>query len=321
MADEQNWDAYANQDFGAATDTLLARTAAGAGVEVGFGHVVARRVQDGPYNAEGRITGGFGADTTGGVLDFNDASNTVAGCGVSLLAGTAANAPPVGTLWHPFTFEYAGTKSGAGNVTQFAIPYYDSTGFYGFRFRFGGAWSPWRAIMYENLSGNVAPSTDNAKTLGNSSRRFSVVYAGTGTINTSDERTKRDIGAVPDEWLDAWGDVEWQRFKFKDGNRWHIGLIAQRVHAAFAARNLDAFEIGLCCYDEWESTEEPVIGEDGNPTGETKLVGEAGDLWGLRYDECFAMEAAWNRREMARAAQKHEELEAKLQALIEQAGS
>lgn len=30
------------------------------------------------------------------------------------------------------------------------------------------------------------------------------------------------------------------------------------------------------------------------------VVREAGDLWGLRYDECQALEAAWVRRELAR---------------------
>ena len=29
---------------------------------------------------------------------------------------------------------------------------------------------------------------------------------------------------------------------------------------------------------------------------------EAGERWGLRYDECFALEAAWQRREIERMA-------------------
>jgi hypothetical protein len=106
------------------------------------------------------------------------------------------------------------------------------------------------------VDGNIAPHTDNARTNGTASKRWSVVYAGTGTINTSDERLKDDIGEIPDEWLDAWGDVEWVRYKWKDAiaekgenARWHTGLIAQQIQRAFEARGLDAFKIGVLCSD------------------------------------------------------------------------
>lgn len=151
-----------------------------------------------------------------------------------------------------------------------------------------------------DATGNFLPGTDNTKTIGNASKRFSTIYAATGSINTSDARAKRDIEPIPDAWLDAWGDVEWCRFKFTDGNRWHVGLVAQRVHAAFEARGLDAFEIGLCCYDEWEEQREAIPGKGGRPTKRTQVVLAAGDRWGLRYDECFALEAAYQRRRMAR---------------------
>lgn len=132
--------------------------------------------------------------------------------------------------------------------------------------------------------GRLRPGSDNAYALGFSAFRFSVVYAGTGSINTSDENDKTDIGAIPDEWLDAWADVEWSRFKFIGGTRWHTGLVAQQVHAAFAAHDIDAFEIGLCCFDQWEASGDA----------------PAGSRWGLRYDECQAMEAAYQRRRMDR---------------------
>ena len=197
-----------------------------------------------------------------------------------------------------------------------------------------------------SATGHVLAGADNAQTLGGAANRWSVVYAGTGTINTSDERAKTEISEIPDDWLDAWGDVQWQRFKFVDGNRWHVGLIAQAVHAAFAGHGLDAFDIGLCCYDEWQEERAPIFetvtktrlitvieqepaGEDENgqalfrmreveveeeyqdliDTGETQVTLEAGDRWGLRYDECQAIEAAWNRRELARMAARLTALE------------
>lgn len=197
-----------------------------------------------------------------------------------------------------------------------------------------------------NGSHHILPGGDNTQDLGSGAKRMRVIYAGTGTINTSDERAKAEVSDIPDEWLDAWGDVQWQRFKFVDGVRWHIGLVAQAVHAAFAGHGLDAFDIGLCCYDAWEEEREPIYksvtktrpitvieteeaGEDENgaplfrlrevesveeyeeavDTGKTRVTLEAGDRWGLRYDECQAMEAAWNRRELSRMAARLAALE------------
>lgn len=182
-------------------------------------------------------------------------------------------------------------------------------------------------------------AADNTLTMGSGPFRWSTIFAGTGTINTSDEREKQDIEAIPDAWLDAWGDVQWARFKFRDaverkgeGARWHIGVIAQRVRDAFAARGLDAFTIGLLCYDAWGEETEPVFEtvtmtrtvpmptgrmlatdppqpevidieeayDEQVDTGEIRVTLEAGNRWGIRYDQAFALEAAWTRRALSR---------------------
>lgn len=195
------------------------------------------------------------------------------------------------------------------------------------------------------------PGADNNATLGAGSYRWSVVYSATGAINTSDARHKQDITPIPDEWLDAWAAVDWKRYKFIDAvqtkgddARWHLGLVAQAVRDAFAARGLDAEKIGFLCYDEWDEEREPTYAdvtydilhetplspladsdfeEEGvsiyfvqktgeevrnEPTGETHVILEAGNRWGLRYDECQAIEAAYQRRRLSR-------IEAKLAAL------
>jgi hypothetical protein len=157
------------------------------------------------------------------------------------------------------------------------------------------------------VEGNFAPSSDNAKTCGTASLRWSVIYAGTGTINTSDARAKQDIGPAPDALLDAWGDVAWCQYRFiaayeckGDDARWHLGLVAQQVRDAIDARlgSGSAIRLGLVCHDDWDAVE----------ATEISPAREAGDLWGLRYDECFALEAAWQRRRMDR-------IEAQLAAL------
>jgi hypothetical protein len=167
-----------------------------------------------------------------------------------------------------------------------------------------------------DFTGNTHPVGDNLRNLGTAAFRWKEIFAGTGAVNTSDEREKEQIGGVPDEWLDAWADVNWIRYRFKDAAaekgddaRWHIGLVAQKIEEVFEAHGLNAFEIGLLCFDAWDERTEPVIevrnnpetGEDENyDTGETRVVLEAGDRYGVRYDEAQAMEAAWSRREIAR---------------------
>ena len=174
---------------------------------------------------------------------------------------------------------------------------------------------------FEEASGvkSFIPGTDNTHSLGKSSRRWSVVYAGTGTINTSDAREKTAPMQIDDAVLDAWGDVhlitfQWLesiRLKGEDGARWHFGVIAQQVRDAFAAHGLDGTRYGLLCYDEWEDQFEQVIGDDGEPTGEMKLVVVAGNRWGIRPDQCLFLEAAYQRRNYQRLLARVEALEAK----------
>jgi hypothetical protein len=92
------------------------------------------------------LRGLLGADTTAGTLDWNHSSNARAGCGVTLLAGTATNGPGTASFFHSLCFEYQ-TKDGSGNLTQFAIPYQLTATFLIYvRTRFVGVWSAWRTI-------------------------------------------------------------------------------------------------------------------------------------------------------------------------------
>ena len=69
-----------------------------------------------------------------------------------------------------------------------------------------------------------------------------------------------------------------------DGARWHFGVIAQEVKAAFESEGLVAEEYGLFCYDEWQ--EQPEIKDsEGNIRQEYVA---AGNRYGVRYDELLA---------------------------------
>lgn len=131
------------------------------------------------------------------------------------------------------------------------------------------------------------PGTDNTYKLGLSSNRWSEVFAGNGTINTSDGREKQDIETLNDAERQVAvalkGLVKKYRFKnavSEKGNdaRIHVGVVAQEVIAAFASEGLDANRYGLLCYDEWEEE----LDENEN------VVKAAGNRYGIRYDQLLA---------------------------------
>ena len=107
-----------------------------------------------------------------------------------------------------------------------------------------------RFIM--DVSGNITPGSDNGQAFGSPSARWSVIYAATGTINTSDERFKIWIGRATEDRaakdrriaraiLDELG---WYQFadavteKGPDGARWHFGARAQRIWQIVADEGL-----------------------------------------------------------------------------------
>lgn len=203
-----------------------------------------------------------------------------------------------------------GTASGALAVTTVACIAADAGGYGTFNdliirprcgsgsvgsIRFYGGASPteqWRVQTDDSFR----PGTDNTLSIGRATNRVSVVYAGTGTINTSDQREKQQIGDIDAAALRAVRRIAFRQFKFNDavsekgaeGARWHFGVIAQQVKEAFEAEGLDPFAYGLLCYDEWPETPE-VRDETGNVIDAAR---PAGNRYGVRYEELFALKLA-----------------------------
>jgi hypothetical protein len=172
-------------------------------------------------------------------------------------------------------------------------------------------------------AGVVHPGADNTQTLGAGSFRWSEVFAGTGTINTSDANEKQDIeelNAAEQEvavalkglirkyrWIDAFE-------KKGDDARIHVGVMAQDVKQAFEDAGLDAEKYGVFCKDVWYTKDEEYTEKVANPEfdeeqeesesnpkqidGETKTrtveckADEEGAVehirFGVRYDQLFA---------------------------------
>lgn len=125
---------------------------------------------------------------------------------------------------------------------------------------------------YSMTSTDFSPSAP--ANLGTADNKWDTVYAQTGTISTSDRNFKEDISDIDEKILRAWSKVNYKVFKFKNGTRKHIGLIAQDIDEAFKSEGLNARDYGLFC-------------EDTDENGNTIL--------GVRYSECFALECAYLR--------------------------
>lgn len=113
--------------------------------------------------------------------------------------------------------------------------------------------------------GTLRPGLDNSISCGTAAYRFTQFFAATATIGTSDETLKQNIEEIPEVVLDAWSDVEFQQYKFKEAvaekgekARIHVGVIAQKVKLAFESRGLDPFAYGILCFDEWQARPEEV---------------------------------------------------------------
>lgn len=117
------------------------------------------------------------------------------------------------------------------------------------------------------------PGADNTQPLGTASFRASVIYAGTGTINTSDAREKTEVRALTAAEIEASKQLakEVGAYRFLsavaekgDAAREHIGMTVQRAIEVMEQHGLDPFGYGFICYDEWgelpELTEEEALG-------------------------------------------------------------
>lgn len=144
---------------------------------------------DGGSNFVNSFRSAFGARSTGGVDDWNDITNIQPGSGYMLLNGDGANGPSTAgapsVRFHALNFEYS-SKTGAGQITQFAIPYDAATAgpaLY-IRSRYGGTWSPWYC-MNQNPVGTALPATTGTMTVKMDSKVKTLTPTGACTLNAT----------------------------------------------------------------------------------------------------------------------------------------
>lgn len=151
-------------------------------------------------------------------------------------------------------------------------------------------------LLMDPTTNSLLPWVDNSTACGWSTNRWSVVYAATGTINTSDSREKQQGRSLSDvekavalkikAGLKAF---KWNEAVDKKGDkaRWHFGVYAQDIAESFKSEGLNPNDYGMFCYDEWDEQLE-VKDEDGNVT---QAYISAGNRYGVRYEEllCFVI--------------------------------
>ena len=134
------------------------------------------------------------------------------------------------------------------------------------------------SAVYAATAGTGA---DNTYNFGASSVRWATIYAATGTINTSDRNDKTEIVDISEAELRVAQACKglMKRFKFKDAvetkgdnARYHFGVIAQDLKAAFEAEGLNAEQYACFCSDTWTDEE----------------TGEERTRLGVRYEELLA---------------------------------
>ena len=126
--------------------------------------------------------------------------------------------------------------------------------------------------IYSN--GAVAPDNDEGHPCGLSDSKWSTVYAKNGSINTSDRNKKHDIRDISALYEKLFFMLKPVSYMFNNGDRVHLGIIAQDLKAAMAELGLTDMDVAAYCRDvkmkQIHDTETdqyievPDLDEDGN---------------------------------------------------------
>jgi len=139
--------------------------------------------------------------------------------------------------------------------------------------------------------------SNNTKSIGNASFRWSEVFAVNGTINTSDRNAKQDILELDDAEKRVAQRIKQlvKKYRFKDAvaqkgeaARIHVGFIAQEIEQAFISDGLDAERYGVFCRDTWYEVDGSALDENKREYTKDAPGAVEKTTVGLRYDQIFA---------------------------------
>lgn len=121
-----------------------------------------------------------------------------------------------------------------------------------------------------------------------------VILNGRATGTSSDRRIKQDFSQIPDAVLDAWDSVQWKQFRLRreaasDGAPFHTGAVVQDIQESLQKSGVNPEEYAL-------AYREQIPAEEGDRPSEDNPEIMNSEKWYLRYEEAYAIEAAYLRR-------------------------
>ena len=178
---------------------------------------------------------------------------------------------------------------------------------------YDGQSSQGQGVVFE-FNGHTLPTSDNGQYLGNGSLRWAQLYAGNGSINTSDETKKQNIVGLTTSEMNAAARISklFKTYKWKDSvtkkgdtARTHVGVTAQSIKTEMEAEGLSAAHYGFWCEDHgWYDSKGEYVG-DGLTSGPgvydeltdttpTTVGFTSTTIYGVRYEELLSFLAAYN---------------------------
>lgn len=249
------------------------------GIRIGEGFVAidVEGVEAAQVGADGRTKFGTAAATY--ALNVGQA-NPARGIVADLVNSSASpNGAMLSFTQNGINFWCAGQAPG---VDAFAI----------YRGRFAG--SDGVEVIRFDAGASWLPGADNVRNIGSGALRMAVLYAGTGAINTSDEREKTHVRPLNEGELRAAKRIasdirlfQWTAAIAAKGEaaaRLHCGVVAQHVWAIMADEGLiDPVVPGVppdsryafLCHDAWAEESD----------AEGAMLRAAGDRFGVRPDQ------------------------------------
>lgn len=174
---------------------------------------------------------------------------------------------------------------GNGNFSMYLNFYYGGDEVKGITFNANSLYQNGLVTMWVD----VFPSVDNAHSFGLSSYRWKTIYAGTGTIQTSDRTKKTNIVNLDTTYAKKFVmGLKPSTYKFVDGtsDRTHWGLVSQDVEELMESLEMDSKDFAGFIKSPKQVMVE-IEDENGEMTSELQEVEGEYD-YSLRYDEFIA---------------------------------
>lgn len=247
------------------------------------------------------------------LLDNSNYSNHI-----KALDGTRFTGGWIG-FYGSFTDAYAATNR-KGWIGHDSTTVLNVTNQAGGGIRFSPIGSAYRQLM---LDTGFVPVTNDQQYLGDSTRKWKLVYAMSGTIVTSDRNKKTGIKQIDQKYIDLFDRLQPVTFEFKgkEHDRTHIGFISQDVEQAMSEVGITSDEFAAFCRDVKMERVEVVDEETGEKSEkEVEVLDDNGNpvyLYSLRYSEFIALNTRMIQENRRKIAEQQNEIDILKQELAE----